>query len=153
MHGRPGWYSRDYDDEWNERLRACKTAVLHVNALHQLYLRFLLSFVQFRANATEWKSVCLARARPLRDRRAVISFCEREIQWNVSNFVCTVASLWYLLLAGLNANICSRETIRIKPLSSSTSLCSLILYLPRIRGEPRLYSAYMLAKDKRVIIE
>ena len=69
-HGRPGWYSRDYDNEWNERLRACKTAVLHVNALHRLYLRFLLSFVQFRANATKWKNVCLARARPLRDRRA-----------------------------------------------------------------------------------
>lgn len=58
----------------------------------------------------------------LRDRRTVVSFSEREIQWNVSNFVCTVASLWYLLLAGLYANIRSQGTSRRKPLCSSISL-------------------------------
>lgn len=82
---------------------------------------------------------------------AIVSFSKREIQWNVSNFVCTVASLWYLLLANLYANILS-GTIRRKPLLLY-SFCSLILYLPCIRDESCLYSAYTLAKDARIIME
>lgn len=82
---------------------------------------------------------------------AIVSFSKREIQWNVSNFVCTVASLWYLLLANLYRQYTFRNDS--KKTSASLPFCSLILYLPCIRDESRLYSAYTLAKDARIIME
>lgn len=107
--GRSDWFSYDYVEEQKCAKRSfCKRG--YINCISDFCFLSYVHFVLIRLieKYSSRASACYVIA-------AIISFSKREIQWNVSNFVCTVASLWYLLLANLYANILS-GTIRRKPL-------------------------------------